>query len=207
MPAHVFCVHRMQALASQAIGQIDEHSVAASISANGKFARATAERGEGRSSATSGSPHDGMVGPASWALLLAGVTRRVRDLPPVPGTPPPPVPRGDPADGRHAARHRPAGQFAVRLPAQAARRPAPVTPPPTIPEVPLPLPASAGCPRTGPSRASRSPPTCAPRPRRPQRTGTATSGRGAMLANDQWGDCVFAGNGHIVEQQTALGEG
>jgi hypothetical protein len=28
-----------------------------------------------------------------------------------------------------------------------------------------------------------------------------------MLANDQWGDCVFAGNGHIVEQQTALGEG
>ena len=28
-----------------------------------------------------------------------------------------------------------------------------------------------------------------------------------MLANDQWGDCVFAGNGHIIEQQTALGEG
>ena len=28
-----------------------------------------------------------------------------------------------------------------------------------------------------------------------------------MLANDSWGDCVFAGNGHIIEQQTALGEG
>ena len=28
-----------------------------------------------------------------------------------------------------------------------------------------------------------------------------------MLANDAWGDCVFAGNGHIIEQQTALGEG
>ena len=28
-----------------------------------------------------------------------------------------------------------------------------------------------------------------------------------MLANDQWGDCVFAGNGHIIEQQTALGGG
>jgi hypothetical protein len=26
-----------------------------------------------------------------------------------------------------------------------------------------------------------------------------------VLANDQWGDCVFAGNGHIIEQQTALG--
>lgn len=28
-----------------------------------------------------------------------------------------------------------------------------------------------------------------------------------VLGNDQWGDCVFAGNGHIIEQQTALGEG
>jgi hypothetical protein len=28
-----------------------------------------------------------------------------------------------------------------------------------------------------------------------------------VLANDQWGDCVFAGNGHIIEQQTALGGG
>lgn len=28
-----------------------------------------------------------------------------------------------------------------------------------------------------------------------------------MLGNDTVGDCVFAGNGHIVEQQTALGEG
>jgi hypothetical protein len=27
-----------------------------------------------------------------------------------------------------------------------------------------------------------------------------------MLGNDQWGDCVFAGDGHIVEQQTALGD-
>jgi hypothetical protein len=27
------------------------------------------------------------------------------------------------------------------------------------------------------------------------------------LGNSDWGDCVFAGNGHIVEQQTALGEG
>lgn len=27
------------------------------------------------------------------------------------------------------------------------------------------------------------------------------------LANDLWGDCVFAANGHIIEQQTALGEG
>lgn len=28
-----------------------------------------------------------------------------------------------------------------------------------------------------------------------------------MLGNNQWGDCVFAANGHIVEQQTALGKG
>ena len=28
-----------------------------------------------------------------------------------------------------------------------------------------------------------------------------------VLGNQDWGDCVFAGNGHIVEQQTALGEG
>jgi len=28
-----------------------------------------------------------------------------------------------------------------------------------------------------------------------------------VLANQDWGDCVFAGNGHIVEQQSALGEG
>ena len=28
-----------------------------------------------------------------------------------------------------------------------------------------------------------------------------------VLGNADWGDCVFAGNGHIVEQQTALGEG
>ena len=27
-----------------------------------------------------------------------------------------------------------------------------------------------------------------------------------VLGNQDWGDCVFAGNGHIVEQQTALGE-
>lgn len=30
---------------------------------------------------------------------------------------------------------------------------------------------------------------------------------GGMLGNDQYGDCVFAANGHIVEQQTALGQG
>lgn len=28
-----------------------------------------------------------------------------------------------------------------------------------------------------------------------------------VLGNADWGDCVFAGNGHIIEQQTALGEG
>jgi hypothetical protein len=28
-----------------------------------------------------------------------------------------------------------------------------------------------------------------------------------MLGNDKYGDCVFAGNGHVVEQQTALGQG
>jgi hypothetical protein len=28
-----------------------------------------------------------------------------------------------------------------------------------------------------------------------------------MLGNDQYGDCVFAANGHTVEQQTALGQG
>jgi hypothetical protein len=28
-----------------------------------------------------------------------------------------------------------------------------------------------------------------------------------MEGNDDWSDCVFAGNAHIVEQQTALGEG
>ena len=28
-----------------------------------------------------------------------------------------------------------------------------------------------------------------------------------VLGNQDWGDCVFAGNGHIIEQQTALGEG
>lgn len=28
-----------------------------------------------------------------------------------------------------------------------------------------------------------------------------------MLGNDKYGDCVFAGDGHIVEQQTALGQG
>lgn len=28
-----------------------------------------------------------------------------------------------------------------------------------------------------------------------------------VLGNQTWGNCVFAGNGHIVEQQTALGEG
>lgn len=32
-------------------------------------------------------------------------------------------------------------------------------------------------------------------------------GGGGMLGNDQYGDCVFAANGHIVEQQTALGQG
>lgn len=28
-----------------------------------------------------------------------------------------------------------------------------------------------------------------------------------MLGNDLWGDCTFAGDGHVVEQQTALGLG
>lgn len=28
-----------------------------------------------------------------------------------------------------------------------------------------------------------------------------------VLGNRDWGDCVFAGNGHIIEQQTAYGEG
>src|SRR6185437_645652 len=32
-------------------------------------------------------------------------------------------------------------------------------------------------------------------------------GGGGMLGNDQYGDCVFAANGHTVEQQTALGQG
>lgn len=31
-------------------------------------------------------------------------------------------------------------------------------------------------------------------------------GGGGMLGNDVYGDCVFAANGHIVEQQTALGQ-
>lgn len=30
---------------------------------------------------------------------------------------------------------------------------------------------------------------------------------GGMLGNDQYGDCVFAANGHMVEQQTAVGSG
>lgn len=28
-----------------------------------------------------------------------------------------------------------------------------------------------------------------------------------MLGNDNWGDCVEAGNGHVVEQQTCIGQG
>ena len=27
-----------------------------------------------------------------------------------------------------------------------------------------------------------------------------------MLGNDNWGDCVFASNGHVVEQQTFFGQ-